>query len=73
MDATAISILIPHFVTISAGALGFSEATVPSFSHTIAGGFVCFIGHSLNRLFLEMHETAAGTQEKDGAQNKGDF
>jgi hypothetical protein len=32
MDATFIIILIFHFVTISAGALGFSMATTPIFS-----------------------------------------
>ena len=64
---------IQHIIATGAGAFGFSKATVPAFGHTIAGGLIRIIGHGLNRLFLEMHETAAGTQEKDGARNKGDF
>jgi hypothetical protein len=55
MDTTAISILISHFVTIGAGALGFSMTTTPIFSQPTAGSFIGFCFSEWNyRLLLEV-------------------
>jgi hypothetical protein len=40
--------------------LGFPEAAIPGFCHTIAGGLERIIGHSLHWLFLKCLQAIAG-------------